>query len=198
MFTKRAGISGTGAGQYGTSWDDLEEWSAPYSSQQTSTVISVTWTTTFDAGIVQAMAVTGTYNNGCSFDPQAASTTQTTTSSSPNTNIATTQTTVSAHDLLFGIIGAQVPASGETSTWGGTNGAFVGSGLEANPSTDLFAYVLGMTSYSVSAAQVGTAVVLNLGGTLAKNGYGLLDALTSDPPPATGGGAFRMLRGVGK
>lgn len=193
-FTRRVGIPGTGAGQYGTSWDDLEEWYAPYTSALSSVNVTVTWGATFDAAVVQVLAITGTYGNGCAFDSTPANAFQGTTTGTPNTILSTTQSTTNPDDILIGAIGFQAGVAPNRGSWGGTTPTtLAGSGTFGNPSGDTFAYSMGVPYYVVSTTQSSTTVQLQMTGTLAVNAYGIIDALTADAPSGGGGATTHNL-----
>lgn len=181
-FTLRKGIAGSGAGQWGTSYDDVEIWSAPYSSQLANAVVNVSFSGTFDNANIQGLAVKGTYS-GCSFDTQSAASAQATMSGSPP-SVSTTQTTSQAHDLLIAVGATQaISNSGSypATFGGGVTGAIAGTAATSAGGSWAVAMNVSYAGISVTQAAATTSARF-----VSKpyNGYVIADALTGDAPAA--------------
>ena len=181
-FSLHKGISGSGAGQWGTSYDDVEIWSAPYSAQLANAVGNVSFSGTFDNAIIQGMAVRGTYS-GCSFDSHGAVSRQGTTSGSPQ-SLSTTQTVNQAHDLLVAVGAIQAVSNSFSypATFAGLPGSNAGTaatsaggswGVELHASYR----AVSTTQTLVTAARFVTSNPYNA--------YIIADALTADAPGAS-------------
>ncbi len=183
-FALRKGITGSGAGQWGTSYDDVEIWSAPYSAQLTNAVITVSFSGGFDNASIQGLAATGTYS-GCSFDTQSAVSAQANTSGSPQ-SISTTQTTSQADDLLV-VVGATQSIS-NSSRYPGTFGGAAGSiaGTSAPSSGGIWALSSASSYLAVSSTKASITTLVNFANSNPYNAYVIADALTADAPPSTG------------
>ena len=203
-FSKRDGVSGNGPGAFGASRDDLEVWAAPYTSALSGALITVAWAASVDNGILQGVAVTGTYGDGCSWDssPGSSAYSAWTDGVAPALRQATNQ----AHDLLIAFGGQQAQidtaSSGSPSTFGGTSGMQAGNGAPSMVNSLAAAFSAFYLTPSVAAGTISTTVKVQnpySQGCAASpcNGSAIADALTSDPPPGRSLLA-RMLMGVGK
>ena len=96
-FTKRIQIANTGAGEVGTSWNDLEIWTAPYSSALASKVITMALSASTDDACVVGFGVSG----GNTATPWDSSTPGQNTSTTPVNTLSVAQSTSNTNDMLL-------------------------------------------------------------------------------------------------
>src|SRR5271165_6505202 len=174
-FTQRSALSGVGAGADGSHTTSLEEWYAPYTAQLSSAVITVTMSHTVAAGMIQGMAVTGAYGNGCAFDP--ASSPPIVSGAMTASGLTLTQTTTQADDLLFSDLTAEAYANPAVGTFGGVSGSVLATGTAANGAC--CSNSNGANKLAVSSPQSSFATVAKIAGSYTFFGIALADALTA-------------------
>ena len=153
-FAKRSSITGTGPGQFATTWDDMEVWWALASSPLSNEVITVNLSGSIDDASIAAFGVVGA-NTSSPWD-SASPTTNYNTSSSPQPGTITISTNnAGTRDLLLGIIGAEIDALQTGPGDFGSTPAFLIGHIANGGGTDLsYVGVEGLVASTQSSAAI--------------------------------------------
>ncbi len=123
-FAQRSAVSGTGAGQFGTSWDDMEVWWATTTSALSGESILVTLSKSVDNAVVVAFGVSGA-NTSSPWDSAGPITSHNTSSTPQPGTITLSTNNVTTDDLLLGFVGAQTNEAQTAGDFGSTAASFI-------------------------------------------------------------------------
>ena len=123
-FAQRSAVSGTGAGQFGTSSDDMEVWWATTTSALSGESISVALSKSVDNAVVIAFGVSGA-STSSPWDSAGPATSHDTSSTPQPGTITLSTNNVTTDDLLLGFVGAQTNQAQTVGNFGSTAASFI-------------------------------------------------------------------------